>query len=151
MDHATAACPAKVAPLPVGLEGWTNNEPVETGTTAAAAAALPLGRSVKATLLPNSKVGYAIRPEKPGDQASSGGVFAFVVSTPGRYRIALGSAAWVDVLSGTTLVTSAAHGHGPDCSGIRKIVDFDLKPGRYLLQVAGSGSATVTIMVAHAA
>ena len=150
MDQPAAKCPATVAPLPAGLEGWARDQPIAAGTTAAGATALPLGTSVRATLLPTPQVIYAIQPEKPGDRASSGGVFAFFVTTRGRYQVALGSGAWVDVLSAGTPIPSAAHGHGPDCSGIRKIVKFELNPGRYLLQVAGSGSATLTVMVARA-
>jgi len=32
---------------------------------------------------------------------------------------------------------------------VRKMVDFDLQPGRYLLQVAGNASATLPLMVAR--
>lgn len=46
-------------------------------------------------------------------------------------------------------VTSVAHGHGPACSTIRKTVDFDLKPGRYLLQVARSRTEAIRIMVSR--
>lgn len=108
---------------------------------------LPIGEGVVATLLPMSAVTYAVPPEKPGNPASSGGVFAFTVSARGRYRVALGGGAWIDVLSGTTAAASVAHGHGPDCTGIRKTVDFDLAAGRYVLQVSGSGSAKLPIMV----
>jgi len=149
MDHRAAACPATPAPLPAELRGWPRARPVRAGGTAARATVLPVGEGTVATLLPTPRVTYAVRPEKPGGSVSSGGLFAFRVATAGRYRVALGSAAWVDVLAGTTPAVSVAHGHGPDCSGVRKMVDFDLKPGRYLLQVAGNGTATLPLMVAR--
>ncbi len=149
MDHAQIACPATPAPLPAGLERWSGQTPVRAGASAAPATPLSVGEAVVATLLPTPRVAYAMRPEKPGGSVSSGGLFAFAVPAAGRYRVALGSAAWIDVLSGTVPATSVAHGHGPDCSGIRKMVDFDLQPGRYLLQVAGNGSATLPLMVAR--
>ncbi len=149
MDHLTVACPATPVPLPAGLEGWTRKQPVRAGATAKTASSLPLGAGVTATLLPMTKIEYAARPEKPGDPASSGGIFTFKIPAAGRYRVALGSGAWIDVLSGTIPATSVAHGHGPDCTGVRKMVDFDLKPGRYLLQVTGSGSVTLPLMVAR--
>ena len=149
MDHAQAACPATPAALPAGLEGWTRQAAVRAGASAARATPLSIGTAVVATLLPTPKLAYAMRPEKPGGSVSSGGLFAFAVPAAGRYRVALGSAAWIDVLSGTMPVSSVAHGHGPDCSGIRKMVDFDLQPGHYLLQVAGNGSATLPLMVSR--
>lgn len=149
MDHMPAACPTTPAPLPAGLEGWAKKTPVSAGASAGRAATLPIGAGVTATLLPTPKVAYVVRPEKPGGSVSSGGLFAFTVPSPGRYRVALGSGAWIDVLSGTTAAVSVAHGHGPACTGVRKMVDFDLTPGRYLLQVAGNGNATLPMMVAR--
>ncbi len=149
MDHPAATCAATPAPPPPGLEGWSLRRPVRAGASATSATALPVGVGVTATLLATPKVSYALRPEKAGGSVSSGGMFAFTVPAAGRYRVALGSAAWIDVLSGTTPATSVAHGHGPDCTGVRKMVDFDLKPGRYLLQIAGNGAATLPLMVAR--
>ena len=149
MDHAPVACPATPAPLPPELAGWARQSPVHAGAAAARATLLPIGKGLVATLLPTSTVAYAVPPEKQGSPASSGGVFAFTAPTRGRYRVALGAGAWIDVLSGITPTVSVAHGHGPDCTGVRKTVDFDLEPGRYLLQVAGSGSAKLSMLVAR--
>lgn len=146
---APQPCPATPAPLPAGTEGWTRPEPARAGSRAAQATPLTIGHAVTATLLPTPTVAYAVRPEKPGAPASHGGVFAFDVGTAGRYRVALGAGAWVDVLHGGKAAPSVAHGHGPACSTMRKMVDFDLRPGRYLLQVAGSGTPTVPLMVAR--
>lgn len=113
------------------------------------ATTLPLGVGVSATLLPTPKIAYVVRPEKPGGLVSSGGIFAFIVPVAGRYRVALGAGAWIDVLNGTTPATSVSHDHGPNCTGVRKMVYFDLKPGRYLLQVAGNATATLPLMIAR--
>ena len=149
MDHPTVTCPATMMPLPAELKGWTRKHAVRAGVTAKVATTLPLGVGVLATLLPTSKITYPVHPQKPGISVSSGGIFAFTVPTAGRYRVALGTGAWIDVLTGMTPATSVSHGHGPDCTGVRKMVDFDLKPGRYLLQVAGNASATLPLMVTH--
>ena len=149
MDHPTVTCPRTMVPLPAGLEGWTRKQAVRAAATPKVATPLPVGVGVLATLIPTPQIAYAVRPEKPGRSASSGGIFAFTVPAAGRYRVALGAAAWIDVLSGTTPAASISHGHGPDCTGVRKMVDFDLKPGRYLLQVAGNASATLPLMVGH--
>jgi hypothetical protein len=147
--HDAEACPTGLTALPAGMESWSRPSATKAGTNAASATKLTIGTAVAANLMPTPKVTYAMRPEKPGGSVSSGGVFQFTVDAPGRYRVALGSGAWVDVLSGTTPAISVAHGHGPACSTIRKMVDFDLQPGRYLLQIAGNGTPTLPLMVAR--
>lgn len=147
--HHEAACPPTAAPLPPEMEGWARPSRAQAGSSAVKATSLELGTAVAATLLPTPAITYVVRPEKPAAPVSKGGVFAVTIAEPGWYRVALGSAAWVDVLNATTPVKSVAHRHGPACSTIRKIVDFDLKPGRYVLQIAGNGSATLPLMVSR--
>jgi hypothetical protein len=43
-------------------------------------------------------------------------------------------------------VISSAHGHGPDCTGIRKMVDFALTPGRYTVQISANAAPQITVM-----
>jgi hypothetical protein len=74
-------------------------------------------------------------------------MYSFKVERAGTYRIALASAAWIDVLRGKTAVESSSHGHGPDCSGIRKMVDFPLQPGRYVIQIAANGAQVLPFMI----
>ena len=149
MDNAVATCPPTPAPLLPELAGWARMTPIKAGPTVARAATLTVGTGASASLLLTPKITYPLRPEKPGGLASHCGLFAFTVGEAGRYRVALGSGAWIDVISNGTAATSVAHGHGPDCSTIRKMVDFDLAPGRYLLQVAGNGAPTLPLMVAR--
>lgn len=144
---APDACTA-VAPPPAEMSGWASPRPLDAGRTAERATMLTPGGAVSARLSSTRDVRYAVRPEKPGGSVSYGGVFSFTVVTPGRYRVALGSGAWIDVLAYGKPATSVAHGHGPACTGIRKMVDFDLTAGRYVLQVAGNGTADLPLMVA---
>lgn len=140
------ACPV-VVPPPAEMANWAAPRSLDAGRTAAGAAVLTPGVAVTARLSSTPDVRYVVRPEKPGGSVSHGGLFTFTVATPGRYRIALGSAAWIDVLADGKPATSVAHGHGPACTGIRKMVDFDLGAGRYVLQVAGNGTADLPLMV----
>lgn len=77
-----------------------------------------------------------------------GGTLTLTVTAAGTYRIALGGRAWIDLVQSGTPLVSSAHGHGPACSGIHKIVDFRLEPGSYAVQLSGSVEDTVTLMVA---
>ncbi|MGJ3630031.1 hypothetical protein AB5I41_31865 [Sphingomonas sp. MMS24-JH45] len=88
---------------------------------------------------------------KPPASDAAAGLAMFQVARPGTYRIALGTPAWIDVVRAGQPLAAMAHGHGPACSGIRKIVDFRLRPGRYVLQVSGGGTSPVPIMIVHAA
>ena len=147
-DHPAARCTAP-APLPAALAGWSARTPLTAATAPAGlkAATLTPGKAVDATLGRTGGIRYVVPPEKPGDAASYGGLFAFTVAKAGTYRVALGSGAWIDVLKGKTAIASSKHGHGPDCSGVRKMVDFPLTPGRYVLQIAAGKAAALPMMV----
>lgn len=153
MDHpmeASTCAPGPVS-LPEELGGWAERVPFTAAKDEAGArkAALTPGTAVDAALLQTSELRYALRPEKPGGSVSYGGLFRFSVKQAGVYRVALGSGAWIDVLRDGKAVESSAHGHGPDCSGIRKMVDFPLEPGDYLLQIAANGSPNLPLLVAR--
>lgn len=147
------SCAATPTALPRDLSGWTRRVPLLAGRDAASAARLEPGVAVDGTLSPTPEVRYALRPEKPGGSVSFGGIFAFRVPEAGRYRVALGSAAWIDVVEAGAIgkdgsgFASIGHGHGPDCSGIRKMVDFGLEPGDYVLQIAANASVALPLLV----
>ncbi len=112
-----------------------------------AKAALTPGRAVTATLHPIEAVAYVVKPKKPGGAGSYGGLFSINVAQPGAYSVVMGSLAWVDVLDRGKSVLSAGHAH-PPCSTARKVVDFSLPPGRYVLQIAGSSEPRMALLVA---
>ncbi|MEO5597087.1 MAG: homogentisate 1,2-dioxygenase [Novosphingobium sp.] len=142
---------AAAATLPAELAGWPSQRPImaASGVSDLRSATLQIGSATDATLKPTADIRYVTRPEEPGGSVSYGGLFNFTVSRAGTYQVALGSGAWIDVLKGKTALTSTAHGHGPDCSGIRKMVSFELTPGRYTLQVAANGEPTLALMIAQ--
>lgn len=145
-------CSQGKAVLPPELVAWSSPVPVQAAkdARALAAAELTVGQAATATLLRTSDLHYVVRPEKPGGSVSYGGLFRFAVKESGAYRVALGSGAWIDVLKGKTAIESIAHGHGPECSDIRKMVDFSLKPGRYVLQIAANGGDSLPLLIARA-
>lgn len=144
---AAVPCPGIPTTLPAELAGWTRMTPVRAGASAGAATALMLGTGARASLLPTRAIAYALPPHKPGEAASNGGLFAFTAPAAGRYRVAIGAAAWIDVVRNGGALAASAHAHGPACSGIRKMVDFDLQPGRYLLQITDKAAPTLALIV----
>ncbi|MEZ5896241.1 MAG: hypothetical protein R3C40_06940 [Parvularculaceae bacterium] len=111
-------------------------------------AGLETGKAVRLALSPTAQVSYSAQPGKTGSDETFGGMATVEISTNGVYRVALGGSAWVDVVRDGAVLPSTAHGHGPDCTGIRKIVDFELSPGRYIVQIAASEDDAISIMVA---
>ena len=133
--------------LPAELAAWAS--PVARDAAAGVpGTALVLGQAARVTLLQTPSVTFPLRPEKPGGSVSFGGVLQVVVAQRGTYRVALGSPAWIDLVSATgKAVESLAHGHGPACTGIRKMVDFVLEPGAYTLQISANGSPDSEVLV----
>jgi len=141
------ACPAPVAPTGA-LAPWSAPVALQAGADGDHATPLAPGRAAQIALLPTPQVHYPLPPARPGSPASHGGVLRLDVASAGTYRIALDAAAWLDVVGADGPQHSTAHGHGPDCSGIRKMVDFTLKPGRYSVQISASDPAQVRVLVA---
>lgn len=140
--------PACAAPVePVGdYAPWGHPGAIRAGDDVAHAPVLPLGAAGRIALHSTPQVYYQVRPEKPGGTVSYGGILILDITKGGTYRIALGSAAWLDVIGKDGPLRSTAHGHGPDCTGIRKVVEFSLLPGRYTVQIAANGAPDVTVM-----
>ena len=143
---AAPVCPATPAPLPTELAGWSPQTAV--AATAKGDGVLAIGHGATAALLPSGTVTLAAPDSRPPAPNTSGGVFTFTAPAAGRYRVSLGAAAWVDVVRDGKALPSIAHGHGPACSPVRKMVDYDLQPGAYRLQVVDSASPVITLMVA---
>lgn len=135
------ACPAVPAALPAELSGWGKGGTVADGGTLA----IGSGATVRLVSAPT----FAVASQKPLPAGRFGGSAAFTVATAGTYRVALGGPVWVDVVQGTATVASTAHGHGPACSAIRKTVDFDLTPGRHVLQISNAMSEFLPVLIAR--
>lgn len=72
----------------------------------------------------------------------------FTIQTAGTYGVALDQGGWIDVAAkGGASLASVKHGHGPECSTIRKIVRFDLKPGDYILTLTKLTKSVAKVML----
>ena len=145
---ASPNCPAPVAPAGE-FSSWADTTEMKAARDAAGLpqASLPLGQAARVRLLPVSELTYILPPERPAKAASHGGMIRISIAQPGTYRVALGTAAWVDAVTDGKAIASTAHGHGPACSGIRKIVDFVLEPGDYVLQFSSNAEPDTTLLV----
>ncbi|MDO7835159.1 hypothetical protein Q4610_08855 [Sphingobium sp. HBC34] len=146
-----AANPVCAAPAPLAepWTSWRQSGQAKAGILAQGAPALILGKPLTADLTPAAHVQFPVVLGK-GAKEGHGGLFSLSLKQAARVGIALSGPAWVDVVTGNAVVASVAHGHGPDCSGIRKIVWFDLPAGRHIVQVAGAKDRSIHIMAADA-
>ena len=134
------ACQATDANLPANLAAWRAPAP--------SSGPLRPGAAVQVALRPIAEVQAAIAPHPARDGgATTGARLNLEVATAGTYRVALSEAAWIDLVQGGQSLASAAHGHGPACSSIHKIVDFALSPGRYVIQLSGTTAASARLLV----
>lgn len=136
-------------PLAEPWTSWTQSGTAVGGGTVSTAPRLILGKPVTATLRPGAQVQFAVSPGKNAAK-SYAGLFTLAVKDAARIGIALSDGAWVDVVTGQTALKSVEHGHGAACSGIRKIVWFDLMSGLHTIQIASAPRATIRIMAADA-
>lgn len=125
-------------PMPAEWAGWSKVVPVTEG--------FQQDRRNEMVLAPVGSVKLAAAPVKPPVTGMYAGTVAFDVARAGRARIALDQGAWIDVVKDGAIVKSVTHGHGPKCSGIRKIVDFDLTPGRYVVQIVNAPKDRIGVM-----
>jgi hypothetical protein len=166
-----AAAPASACTAPASPTGelstWTQPGPLTAAATMAQIdeAGLEIGKAATVTLLRAGKVAYPVRAGSPwarraarasgraGDRAGTrrgyGGLIHFDIAQPGTYRIALASAGRIDVEKDGRAYPSTAHGRGAECTGIRKIVNFELTPGRYTLQISDNAAAHTKVMLAR--
>jgi hypothetical protein len=69
------------------------------------------------------------------------------MSGAGKYSFALDGPAWIDVSKGDEALLPYSFSHDPDCSGIRKIVSFDLAAGTYQVQTRKSQSPKMRSLI----
>ena len=135
---ADAPRPVCVRMEPVaGFEGWGHP----------AGSAVAIGSAATLALKPAAQVDFKPALARPAKDGTYGGFFPIDIAKAGRYRIAASSGAWIDLVQKGDRLKSADHAHGPDCSGIAKIVAFDLEPGRYWLQLSEVKEASIGVML----
>lgn len=146
---AAPSCPAAPV-LPPELAGWARDA---SGRTIYAygddlgADWSPLGAARTALSLHKfESLRYGVAPERKPDVHKFGGMVPVDVKKAGRLIVALDAGAWIDLVQNGATLKSVTHGHGPACSGIRKMIEYDVTPGRYQLQIVNAPAASIRAM-----
>ena len=146
---AAPSCPAAPV-LPPELADWARNTTSKTIYAYGAdlgADWSPLGAArTELRLHKFESLRYGIAPERKPDVYKFGGMIPIDVKKAGRLVVALDAGAWIDLVRDGAVVKSLTHGHGPACSGIRKMVEFDVTQGRYQLQIINAPTASIHAM-----
>lgn len=140
---------AKEAILPNELLPWKSLTYVNSAKNAEelSNAVLTLNKASFVGLINTPKIEYVTRPTNEGGTVSYGGLFQIVITENGTYRVSLGNASWIDLIKAGKSATSVAHAHGPENSGIRKMVDYPLEAGTYTLQLSAGGDSTSAVLI----
>ena len=146
------ACAGEKPALPDELSGWATPGSVLAATDAAGLGNVGLvpGRAVMARLHPVGDVKYVLPPTHSdgADSNSMGGMVVFEAPVAGTYRIMLGHKAWLEIVRGGETAAAIHHQHGPACSGIGKMVDFELPAGRSVIELSEASAPEIEIMIA---
>ena len=133
-------CGAVDAALPANFAAWRRPAP--------AAGALRPGIAVQIPLRPIAELQAAVPPHQARDGgATTGARLDLEIAAAGSYEILVDHAAWIDLVQGGTALRSIARAQALPCSSVRKIVDFSLSPGRYVIQLSGTTAASARLLV----
>lgn len=144
-DAARPVCSTALnSALPAAWSDWTTPGTVPAAATPATQPEIRLGKAYNAPLKLTSSVSYSVQPRKITD-GTYGGLFMLTVEKAGIYTIGLDQAGWIDIVRDGKFIKPSNHAHGPDCSTIRKMVDFQLEPGHYTVQISNAPKAMTVV------
>ncbi len=146
-SSAPATCSTAMdAALPAAWSAWTQPEAVTAAPTPATQPELSLGHAYKVQYAPIATVQYPVALNKVVPN-SFGGLFMLTIDKTGTYTVALDGDGWIGMVKDGQELRSASHAHGPDCSTIHKLVDFQLDPGHYTLQISNTAKDSGVVEV----
>lgn len=135
--------------LPVELNAWKSLSYVGAANSAdeLSKSSLEVGKASYVGLNKTPKMKYVVRPMNEGGTVSYGGIFEIKIPENGTYRVALGNASWIDMVQDGKSAQSLAHNGGPENSGIRKMVDYNLKAGTCVVQLSAGADSTTAVLI----
>jgi len=127
----------------------TPSTAIEAGTNPDHITRIELGKRYQARLHPQAEVTLAARPGKPMlDDGAKAGMLTFQVPHDGRYRAAITSGHWIDMVDAGQIVRSLDFQGHRGCPLVHKIVEYELRAGRDLvLQFAGGHAPEVGVVM----
>jgi len=145
----------------LGCEAYTWDVSRELEVLAKPAISLNAGRDAKTIahadldkryavkLVPQDTVKFAAKVGKPAlDDGAQAGLISFRTAKAGKYRVAITTGHWLDVVDGANLVVSRDFQGQRNCEKVQKIVEFELSGNRdFVLQLSGGTDTDVGLAI----
>lgn len=127
----------------------TSPHVLAAGAAADSAPPIEAGRLYSLDLHPQEHVRFAAAPSKRMlDDGAHAGILKLHVPQAGRYRVAIDSGFWLDVIQAGKPLASVDFNGSQDCPGPRKIVVYDLPADTGLfLQMSAASASQVKLSV----
>jgi molybdate transport system substrate-binding protein len=122
---------------------------ISAGVAAGKAVDVQAGKAYRVTLAEQTRLSFAAPPgKKQGESRAYGGLLRVVPVQGSTLRVTLDTGAWIDVVSGGTVLDSTRHTGSHDCPQVRKSVEFTVKRGAPLtLQLSNAATSTLGLVV----
>lgn len=105
--------------------------------------ALATGTLNQIGLLPAKSVKLAVGGPRAPRPGSTAGLAALDVTKPGKLDVLLSNATYIDLVRDGRILRSTGHNDFKTCPGLRKSVNFDVVPGRYIVQLTNAREKSV--------
>jgi hypothetical protein len=157
-QHAPVDCVSvSDSNLPPAFAGWAKPSTAAQAATAAAAAAGP----ALPELAPDQPLALQLRPaaevmlpHPPGQartiENAHGGLVTVRIPAEGLWRISASAPVRIDLIGPSGPVASTGHGRMAPCTGIRKVVEFPVPAGSWLVQLNGNPGPELRLMLSRA-
>lgn len=107
--------------------------------------ALATGTSNQIELRAAKDVKFAVASDRQPKPNTSAGLAALDVAKAGKLDVILSNRTFVDLVRDGKIVKSTGHASLATCPGFRKLVTFDVQPGRYVVQLTDAPERSVRI------
>lgn len=133
---------AQACPSPLG---WSKPLKHLAASAPEVRSALATGSSALLELRSARDVTLAVTRDRKPKLDTSAGLTALDVPKAGKLDVILSSATYVDLVRDGRMLKSTGHTDLQSCTGLRKLVTFDVVPGRYIVQLTDAPGRAVKI------
>lgn len=109
------------------------------------------GEAYALALAPLASIGFVVAPERAArGSAPTGGMALLRLPEGGRFRISLSTPHWLDVVQDGRIVKSSEFQGHLGCNPLHKVVEYELAPGDYVLQLSGADETQARVAITRA-
>jgi hypothetical protein len=134
--------------LPGDFAAWAKAATMVQASAGADAPVITPGTPADVALRPAGEVRFVLAPEqKRGPDDAHAGLVKLRIPVAGTWRVAASGPVWIDLVGPEGAIASSNHGRMAPCTTLRKVVEFPLAAGDYLLQLSGNPGPRVRLLI----